>query len=78
MPGVDLAYLAAWLLPALVGSGVWFAARALSGLLYGVSPADPTTVLAAIATLFGATLLACYVPARRASRVDPMTAIRAE
>ena len=56
--------------------GVWFAARGLSGLLFGVSPADPPTVAAAISTLLGATLLACYIPARRAAGVDPLIAIR--
>jgi putative ABC transport system permease protein len=56
--------------------GVWFASRAISGLLYGVSPADPATIVLATLTLFGATLLACYIPARRAASVDPLIAMR--
>jgi putative ABC transport system permease protein len=56
--------------------GIWFASRSIGGLLYGVSPADPTTLMIAAATLFGATLLACYIPARRAASVDPLIAIR--
>jgi len=56
--------------------GVWFASRSIGGLLYGVSPVDPLTLVAAVATLFVATLLACYIPARRAASVDPLTAIR--
>jgi putative ABC transport system permease protein len=56
--------------------GVWVASRSISGLLYGVSPVDPLTLGAAVGTLFLATLFACYVPARRAASVDPLTAIR--
>ena len=56
--------------------GVWGAARGLRGLLFGVSPVDPMTLTAAAATLLLATLLACYLPARRAARVDPLIAIR--
>ncbi len=43
-----------------------------------VTPADPTTIALAIAIILTATLLAGYVPARRASRIDPMTALRVE
>ena len=56
--------------------GVWFASRGISGLLYGVSPIDPLTLAVAAGTLFGATLLACYIPARRAASVDPLIAMR--
>jgi len=56
--------------------GVWAASRGLRGLLFGVSPVDPLTLTAAAATLLGATLLACYLPARRAAAVDPLIAIR--
>jgi ABC-type antimicrobial peptide transport system permease subunit len=56
--------------------GVWAASRGLRGLLFGVSPVDPMTVSAAVGMLLGATLLACYLPARRAASVDPLIAIR--
>jgi putative ABC transport system permease protein len=52
--------------------------RSLTAMLYGVAPLDPTTYVA-VAILFAAvTLLASYVPARRAAKVDPMDAIRCE
>jgi putative ABC transport system permease protein len=60
----------------LAALGVWFASRGIGGLLYGVSPVDPPTLIAAVGTLFVATLLACYIPARRAASVDPLIAIR--
>ena len=47
------------------------ARRSLAAVLYGVSPADGMTLVSAAATLALATLAACYVPARRAARVDP-------
>jgi putative ABC transport system permease protein len=56
--------------------GVWAAARSLRGLLFGVSALDPATMGLAAATLVSATLLACYLPARRAANVDPLIAIR--
>jgi putative ABC transport system permease protein len=52
--------------------------RLLSSLLFEVRPADPLTMFAAIVTLGAAGLVACYVPARRAMRVDPIVALRYE
>ncbi len=52
--------------------------RALESMLFGVEPADPTT-LVSVALLLGAVaLLACWIPARRATRVDPVESLRAE
>lgn len=54
-------------------------ALALAGVgLYEVGPDDPVSVLLAVATLSGAALGAGYLPARRAVRVDPSIALRAE
>jgi predicted permease len=52
--------------------------RFLAGLLYGVRPADPATLVLVTALLGAIALLACYIPARRATTVDPMTALRHE
>jgi ABC-type antimicrobial peptide transport system permease subunit len=68
----------------LVGQGIAFGAAAsllvtpmLSTFLAGLSPADPITFAAAAAVLMLVALLASYVPARRAARVDPSLALRA-
>ena len=50
--------------------------RLLASELYGVSPADPATFLAAAVLMASVTLLACYIPTRRAMRVDPILALR--
>jgi putative ABC transport system permease protein len=52
--------------------------RFLSTLLYGIHPTDPATFLLVPLLLAGAALLACYIPARRAMRVDPIVALRHE
>ena len=54
------------------------AARLLGGFLYGIAPEDPITLGAAALVLAVSGLLAAYVPARRASRIDPIAAIRTE
>ena len=52
--------------------------RAISGLLFGVESTDPVTFVGMVAVLFSVAGLAGYLPARRASRVDPLVALRAE
>ncbi len=68
--------------PIAVGLGAVLAsaaltARALSGLLYGVGALDGWSFAAAGAALAGSALLASWLPARRATRVDPVIALRA-
>ena len=53
-------------------------ARFLTSMLYGVSPSDPVTFVGISFLLAMVALLACYLPARRAARIDPMIAIREE
>jgi putative ABC transport system permease protein len=56
----------------------WLASRPLEALLFGLKPGDPAVVAGAAAALIVATLLAAYVPARLASRMDPLMALRHE
>jgi putative ABC transport system permease protein len=66
----------AGLLLGLVGAiGV---TRLMQTLLFNVRPADPLTMLAVAAMIAAVAVIACYVPARRATRVDPLIALRAE
>jgi putative ABC transport system permease protein len=69
----------------LVGSGVAIGlgasvafAKALAGLLYSVTPADPAALMLATLFLIAVAMLAVYLPARRALRVDPLVALRAD
>ena len=55
-----------------------FVTRVLTDLLFGVTPRDPLTFAGVPVLLLLVALLACYMPARRATRIDPLTALRAE
>ncbi|UCC32005.1 MAG: FtsX-like permease family protein, partial [Phycisphaerales bacterium] len=58
--------------------GAFAATRVLSGLLFETTPLDPATFGSVAALLLTVALLACYIPARRATKVDPMVALRHE
>jgi putative ABC transport system permease protein len=63
---------------ALGVAGSLLLTRAMESLLFGVTPTDPLTFAAVILLVALTALLACYIPARRATGVDPMTALRYE
>ncbi|MGH9709795.1 MAG: FtsX-like permease family protein, partial [Candidatus Acidiferrales bacterium] len=68
---------------ALIGIGIGLAAayaliRGLSGAMFGIKSLDPASSAIAVGLLFLVAFFACYIPARRATRVDPVQALRYE
>ena len=59
-------------------AGALVLSRWIGSLLFEVKPADPLTFIAVTILLIGAAVAACYIPGRRAMRVDPMVALRYE
>ena len=81
----DMLRMVVWqgMIPALIGMGMGIAGalgltRVLSSLLYGVRPDDPLTFALVLLILGGVALIATYIPARRATKVDPTVALRYE
>ena len=62
----------------LGGAAAFGVTRYLQGFLFGVKPMDPLTMLTVAAILVATVMAACYIPARRAAKVDPMVALRYE
>jgi ABC-type antimicrobial peptide transport system permease subunit len=58
-------------------AAVW-AGQLLSSFLFGIGPRDPATIAAVVMLLLGVAAMACWIPARRASRIDPLIALRYE
>jgi putative ABC transport system permease protein len=74
VPGLGLAAIGV-----VLGSlGAWYVGRLLAGELYEVSPHDPRALITAAVVLLGVTWLACEIPARRATRTDPVNVLRSE
>lgn len=70
MIGMGIGLVGAFVLGRVLGS--------IQDILYNVNPADPITLGSVFFLLIGTTLIACYIPARRAAKIDPMTALRCE
>ncbi len=60
-----------------IGAALWLT-RLVASLLFGVGPTDPLTFIAVAGLMIVVALLACYLPARKATRVDPLMALRSE
>ena len=60
-----------------VGGALWLT-RLMDSLLFGVKPSDPLTLATVAVLLLATAALACYLPARRATKVDPLIVLRAE
>jgi predicted permease len=63
---------------ALGVGGAYFSARVMRGLLFGIAPRDPVTFVGVAVTMAAIGVLACWIPALRASRIDPAIAMRSE
>jgi putative ABC transport system permease protein len=59
-------------------AGAFGLGRLMHGLLFGIEPADPLTFVAGVFVLMGVAAGACFVPAHRASAIDPMIALRSD
>jgi putative ABC transport system permease protein len=59
-------------------AGAWAVTRLIKGYLHGVSPTDPLTFVGIAILLIFVASMACYIPARRATKVDPMFALKYE
>ena len=68
-----------WSLAALIGvAGTLALSRWIQGLLFGITATDPGTLASVVVTLLVVAALACYIPARRAVRMNPIVALRRE